>query len=349
MQELPITKSIAKQKWSYIYAYNLRTLRDIFVYCAQRGEIKEKQLYENMAKNIIAPPAKKWVSSGIKRKERLRLEYIHAAEYLGLIKRKQKIITPDFDNFEVEKKAVIEANKNRAFKPSCASPDLVDAEKWALTNILFDYGRVKDYLFWFLDFKKYKNAGSINLSDFKNEGKPIFLLVKTIAAKKGSDTIKRGANGKLWKIPESYIRLANSLFPIWFTDLGLIDKISVFPEFSQDKRLWRMFYPIKLSNDDFLNKDIGKLLEDLFLKDTDKKSIWLPQLIYVVALKYGCTTTAIKRSLEKLYKEDYEHYYLERTSLSLMKRRMQYEGSYIKVDGFYRSSLVLTRRSNKDG
>lgn len=349
MQELPITQSIAKQNWSYIYAYNLKTLRDIFVYCSLKGEIKKDQLYDNMAKNIISPPAKQWVNPRIRRDERLRLEYIHAAEYLGLIKRKQKIITPDFDNFEVEKKAIIEANKNRIFKPSCASPDLVDSEKWALTNILFDYGRVKDYLFWFLDFKKHKNAESLKLSHFKNEGKPIFLLGKTIAAKKGSDTIKRAADGKLWKIPDSYIRLANSLFPGWFTELGLIDKVSVFPEFSQDKNLWHMFYPVKLSNGDFLNKDIGKLLEDLFLKDTDKKSIWLPQLIYVVALKYGCTTTAIKRALEKLYKEDYEHYYLERTSLSLMKRHTQYESSYVKVDGFYRSSLVLMRRSNKNG
>ena len=348
MQELPITESTDK-KWSYLYAYNLRTLRDIFVHCAQKGKIKEEQLYDNMAKNTIAPPTKQWVSTGIKRKERLRLEYVHAAKYLGLIRRKQKIITPDFDNFEVEKKAIIEANKNRIFKPSYASQNLVDAEKWALTNILFDYQKARDYLFWFLDFKKFKNAEEFKLLDFKKEGKPIFLLGKTIAKQKGSDTIKRGADGKLWKIPKNYIRLANSLFPIWFIELGLIDRVSVFPEFSQDKKLWRMFYPVKLSNDDFLNIDIGKLLEDLFLKDTDRKSIWLPQLIYTVALKYGCTTMAIKRALEKLYKEDYEHYYLERTSLSLMKRHTQYKDSYIQVDGFFRSSLILTRRGNKDG
>ncbi len=347
MKELPTTE-LADKKWSYIYAYNLKTLRDIFVYCAQKGEIKQEQLYDHLAKNIIAPPTKHWVSSGIKRKERLRLEYIHAAEYLNLIKRKQNVITPNFDNFEVEKKTIIEANRNRIFKPLCASQNLSDSEKWALTNILFNYDQLKDYLFWFLDFSKFKNAKDIKFSDFKNEGKPIFLIGKTIAAKKGSDTIKRGADGKYWKVPESYIRLVNSLFPGWLTELGLIGKVSVFPEFSHDKNLWRMFYPIKLSNEDFLNKDIGKLLEDLFLKNTNKKSIWLPQLIYNITLKYGCTTTAIKRALEKLYKEDYEHYYLERTSLSLMKRHTQYEDSYIKVDGFFRSSLVLTRRSSKD-
>lgn len=348
MQELPITASTDK-KWSYIYAYNLRTIRDIFVYCAQRGEIKEEQLYDNMAKNIIAPPTKQWISAGIKRKERLRLEYVHAAEYLGLIRRKQKIITPDFGNFEVEKKAIIKANKNRIFKPSCVSQNLVDAEKWALTNILFDYQRARDYLFWFLDFKKFKNAKEFKLLDFKRESKPIFLLGKTIAKQKGTDTIRRVADSKLWKIPKNYIRLANSLFPIWFIELGLIDKISVFPEFSKDKNLWRMFYLIKVSDSDFLNRDIGKILEDLFLKDSDKKSVWLPHLMYILALKYGCSTTAIKTALEKLYKEDYEHYYLERTSLSLMKRHTQYESSYVKIDGFYRSSLVLKRRSRKNG
>jgi hypothetical protein len=349
MQELPITHSMAKAKWSYIYAYNLRTLRDIFVYCFMKGGITEEQLYDNMARNIIPPPTKQWVSSVTKRKERVRLEYIHAAEYLGLINRKQKIINADFENFEVEKKAIIEVNRTRAFKPSYASPDLVDAEKWALSNILFDYPRARDYLYWFLDFKKYKNVGRFKIHDFKNEAKPIFLLGKIIPAKKGSGTIKRGADGKLWKIPEKYIRLANSVFPNWFTELGLIDKVSAFPEFSRDKTLWHMFYPVKLLDSEFLSKDIGKLLEELFLKDTSKKSIWLPQLLYEVAVKYGCTTTAIKKALLKLYEEDYEHYYLERTSLSLMKRHRQYEGSYVKVGGFYRSSLVLTRGCDKNG
>lgn len=348
IEYLPTTQT--ERKWSFIYAYNLKTLRDIFVYSSLKREIREEQLYKDMAQNIIPPPNKQWVNQAIERKERLRLEYIHAAEYLKLIKRNQGTITANLDNFNTEKKVIIEANKGRTFKPSLTSIDLKPDEKWALTNIVFDYERAKDYLSWYLTpKKKRKGKNSFKLSDFRKEGKPIFLSGKTISNKKGADILRRGADGKLWKIPENYIRLANSLFPSWFTELGIIDKVTVFPEFSDDRKLWHMLYPIKISNEDFLNKDIGKLLEDLFLKDSDKKSIWLPQLIYSIALKYGCSTLAIKRGLEKVYKEDYEHCYLERTSLSLMKRHSQYEGSYVKVDGFFRSNLILTRRSKENG
>lgn len=345
MGELPITKT--ERKWSYIYAYNIKTLRDIFVYCSMKKEIEEKQLYIAMAKNIIPPPGKQWINEKVKRKDRLRLEYIHAAKYLGLIKRKNGMLISDFDNFAVEKNLVIESNNNRQFKPSKKTVDLAQSEKWALTNILFNYERVRDYLFWFLDFKKYKDSNSFEISDFIEDGKPIFLLGKILLRKKGSDILKRKIDRKIWTIPNTYVRLSNSVFPNWFVELDLINKVVVFPEFSEDKRLWHMFYPIKISDENFLKKDIAKILETLFLKKTNKQSIWLPFLIYKMALKYSCTTRAIKLLLEKVYKEDYEHFYLERTSLPLMKRHSKYENSYIKVDGFYRSTIILTKRSSK--
>lgn len=347
MKELPTTKT--NRKWSYIYAYNLKTLRDIFVYCSKKGKIAEKQLYADMARNIIPPPKTPWINKKVKRKERLRLEYIHAAEYLGLVKREKGIIRPNLDDFNVEKKIIIESNKNRCFKEANLSIDLNQKEKWALANIIFNYERARDYLFWFLNFRKYKNADSFNPNDFKKEGKPIFLSGRSVATQRGSNTLKRGADNKLYKIPYDYIRLVNYVFPNWFKEMGLIDKVVIFSEFSNDKNLWHMFYPVKISDEDFLNKNISKLLMDSFLKNTNKKRIWLPYLIYVITLKYGCSIKAIKLALEKVYKEDYEHFYLERTSLSLMKRHSQYEDSYLKVDGFFRSSLIITRRSNSDG
>lgn len=341
--ELPTTK--INRKWSYIYAYNLKTLRDIFVYCNLKKAINEKQLYADMAANIISLPGKKWINERIKRKERLRLEYIHAAEYLKLIRRENGMVYPDLINFIAEKKILIESNKNRRFKSNDNSIELNSSEKNAFLNIIFEYERARDYLYWFLDPEEYKNSDSFTLIDYRKNAKPIFLLGKTVATKKGSDTLKKPSNDKIYKIPDQYIRLANTLFPSWFIELGLIDKVTIFPDFSEDKKLWHMFYPLKMNDMEFLKKDLSAILEKNFLEDTDSKRIWLPYLIYFLALKFGCTTKVIKSAIEKCYKEDYEHFYLERTSLSLMKRHSQYKESYLIIDGFFRSSLLLKRRS----
>jgi len=345
MKMLSVIKT--KRKWSYIYAYNLRTLRDIFVYCTRHKKINEKQLYHDMARNIIPPPKTQWINKNIKRKERLRLEYIHAAEYLNLIKRERGKIEPNFESFIIEKETILEANKRRIFKPSLGSPSLVQSEKWALANIILSYERAQDYLSWFLPVRKRGESLRFNLDIFKKNGKPIYLLGKVSAKKKGSDILKKGVDRRLYKIPSEYIRLVNYVFPSWFRELEVIDKVVVFPDFSEDKQLWHMFYPIKIKDEDFLNKNIPRLLETTFLKKEDKKNIWIPYLIYILALKFGCSVRAIKIALKKVYKEDYEHFYLERTSLSLMKRHSQYEDSYIKVDGFFRSSIILTRRDNE--
>lgn len=340
--ELPTTK--INRKWSFIYAYNLKTLRDIFIYCNLKKEIDEKKLYADMAENIIALPGKKWINEKIKRKERLRHEYIHAAEYLKLIRRENGMVYTDLVNFSAEKKILIESNKNRKFEPSGDSIELNSSEKEAFLNIIFGYERARDYLYWFLDSEEYKNSDSFTLRDYKKKAKPIFLSGKTAANKKGSDTLKKNQHDEAYKIPDRYIRLANTLFPSWFIELGLIDKITIFPDFSEDKKLWHMFYPIKMNDAEFLKKDLSVILERNFLGNADSKRIWLPYLIYFLALNFGCTTKVIKLALEKCYKEDYEHFYLERTSLSLMKRHSQYKESYLVIDGFFRSSLLLKRR-----
>ena len=85
-----------------------------------------------MAKNIIPPPRDRWINPKVKKKKRLRLEYIHAAEYLGLIKRVYGIIKTNFDEFKEEKKAILYENEGRSFHPSMTSPNLSEIEKKAL-------------------------------------------------------------------------------------------------------------------------------------------------------------------------------------------------------------------------
>lgn len=347
MDTLPTTPDTAMKnpRWSYLYAYNLRTLRDLFVYCSQEEEIPERLLYEAMGAGLIPPPKRAWIGKNAKRKERLRLEYIHAASYLGLIVRRNGVVACNLEGFSSEKTTILECNKGRVFQPSSATVPFKDAERHALVNIILGYERARDYLYWYLDFGRYNNCVDFDVPDFMRDGKPIFLLAKAAGGRKGSDTLRRVADGALWRIPELYLRLANFVFPGWFADLGLIDRVVVFPEFTEDKTQSHMYYPVKLSDIDFLHKDIPSLLEDLFLGGRDRISIWMPYLVYRVVLEYGCTIAAIKLALEKIYKKDYGHFYLERTSLPLMEKRRRYEDSYLKVNGFLRSHLIITRRS----
>lgn len=346
MKELPTTPNnqLRNPKWSYLYAYNLRTLRDVFVYCAQKEKIKERTLYEDMASHKIPPPKTVWVNKNRKRKERARLEYIHAAEYLGLICRKDGFVMPAFSAFEKEKKIIIKENAKRTFKRSITSPLFTEKEKKALLGIILSYERAKDFLWWFLDFSKYSNIRDFSLDDFKKHSQPLYILGKTIASEKGSEILRKFGDNKRWKIPAKYIRLANFVFPKWFYEIDFIGKTVEFPEFSKDKELWHMFYPLRMSSEEFLQMDGASMLEELFLKKKHSRSLWIPYVIYAVVLKYGCPVGAAKTLLKKLYNEDYEHFYLERTSLQVMKKRAKYEESYIKVDGFYRSTIILKRR-----
>lgn len=338
---LPFTRleDMKKPKWSLLYAYNLRVIRDIFVYCSKKIP-KEKDLYIAMEESKIPPPRDRWIAPHIKRKERLRLEYVHASEYLGFIKREKGLVKPNILEFKKEKEIILKENSEREFKPADSSPALTEKEKKALLSIILNYERARDFLRWFLDFSKFPTIWSFNLDDFKNEARPI-LLEKIKKGKKGSEIIKREIDSRVWRIPKDYVRLASFVFPAWFKELGVIDEVIVFPEFSEDKKLWYMYYPIKISEEEFLKLDMFEILESMFSEE-NRKSVWIPYLLYFMARKYNCPLKAIKRSVESVYKKYFEYLYLERTPLHLMKR--QHKESYIKVEGFFRSYLSMTRR-----
>ena len=349
IEVLPFTKDLKNPQWSYLYAYNIKTIRDIFIYCNFKGQIEEKTLYKDIKELKIPPPKDKWINPKRKRPERLILEYIHATEYLGLIKRENDTILPNFDEFEDEKRIIIEEGKGRIFNPSQISPPFTEREKKALLNIALNYERAKDFLRWFLDFSKFPDIWSFDINDFRKEAEPIFISGKIEKGKKGGSILKRAIDNKTWRIPDEkpddYTRIVSYLFTKWFRELGVIDKVYVFPEFSEDKKLWHMYYPIKINEEQFLKRDISKILRDVFLKDGMQKmaSIWMPHSLYILARKFYCPVSAIKKAIEKVYKEDSSHFYLDRTSLQVMKKHSRYKESYIKVDGFYRSCLKIIR------
>jgi hypothetical protein len=329
------TKEMRIKTWSILYSYNLHTVRDVFLYCARKGRLEEKQIYQAMNENLIAPPKERWSQPDRKKQDRLGLEYIHACLYLGFLRRDGDFIMPNLTDFSEEKKSIFCVNRNRKFLKPEDSTLFTEIESKAMLSIIWNYERARDFLRWFLDFKKYPTIASFSFQDFIRDAKPVFLN-KTNSSQRGSTYLKRSFEKNLWKIPKTYSRLATNLFPNWFIDLKLIDEIIVFPEFSFDRNLWHMYYPIKINDSDFLKQDFSIKLKEMFAS-LGTNRITTPHLLYYIATNYGCTVNAIKQAMNNLYSKSSEEFYLERMPEHLMKR--VYKISYIEVDGFFRSNL----------
>lgn len=115
IETLPMSKKVKNPRWSYFNAYNIRTVRDIFVYCVIKGEINKDDFYREVIEKIPPPnpPKNQWINEKGKTKqdrERRILEFEHGARYLGLIKKERNIIKPDFETFKEEKETIIKEN-----------------------------------------------------------------------------------------------------------------------------------------------------------------------------------------------------------------------------------------------
>lgn len=348
LEVLPFSHNLKNPKWSYFNAYNLRTIRDIFVLCYRIGKISNTEIDEIITENIL-PPKDRWINPNVKRKERHVLEYKHAAEYLGLIKKENGLITADMADFANEKLIIIEENERITDNGKFAeSPPFTVKEKEAFLTIILNYERARDFLRWFLDFNKYPYIWSFTLEDFKRDAAPIFLS-KSDKNEKGSSILKREIDKKIWLIPtekpDDYRRLASTVFPKWFQELGLINMVNVFPEFDESGHFWHMYYPIKMCEEELLKQKIKDKIYEVFFKDDSQKyvHIWIPHLLYVLSHEYRCPLETIMYSIEKLYKEDFTHFYLDRSSKQAMRGTSVLQKQYIKVDGFYRSHLKVLK------
>lgn len=348
---LPFT-DLKDRKWSFLYAYNIRIIRDLFVYCALKKKITQEELYKAMDTNNIPPPKERWATPNRKKIDRLKLEYVHAATYLGFLDELRGSFTPDFSQNLSEKETILEENKGRKFEPAIISPPLTEKEKTAILTIILNYGRARDFLRWFLDFDKYPSIWSFDEVDFRKNAKPIYIISKIKAPKKAREFLRREIDGKIWRIPSEqpndYTRLVSFILPNWFKELGLIDRIVVFPEFSFDGDIWHMYYPIRL--DSVLTAEIvQKEIFALFEPDEVKKTIWIPFLLYVLAKKLNCSVETIKNMLLKLHEQDFSSFMLERSSLQVMRyarkfRFPSYEDSFMKINDFYIGYLIASKK-----
>ena len=144
---LPYT-DLQNKKWDFIYAYNIKTIRDIFCFVSRNEGIELPFLYNKMDNNFIPPPNnKKWENINSKKKDRNKLEYLHATKFLNLILQNELKVFTEEKKFVKEKQNILNENKDRKFEPSLYSKDLNENEKNALSNIVVAYERARKISF----------------------------------------------------------------------------------------------------------------------------------------------------------------------------------------------------------
>ena len=357
-QLLPYTKE-AEKKWSFLYSFNLKTIRDIFVFVA-RESISKKTLYEKMEANIIKPPKNNWNNDKKKKIDRLKLEYLHTCTFLDLIfqNKESNLLTVTFEHFKEEKEIIIKENKNRDFCSETESSQLNENEKKAMLSIILSYHRAKEYLWWFTNFAD-KKISEINLEYVSNFGKPIYL--KKDSGSKGARLIYRLIDNQEWIIPfeekekkgkiileNDYSRLVTSVLPNWFSDLNVINRIPIIKEFDFKEGNWEMHYPISSINLTLYEFEL--FIEKKFVdKRKSYNAVWIPIIIYETVLEYRLSIKIIKELIIKIYEEKKPKYMMERSSFEVLRysaESQKYKGNihrelFIIYKDFLRTFLVI--------
>ena len=96
-------------------------------------------------------------------------------------------------------------------------------------------------------------------------------------------------------------------------------------------------------------EEIKEAIFEMFFEPYERrKTIWIPLLLFKLVKKFYCAVDEVKKLIVSLYKQEFSKITLERASLEVMKyagklKYPLYRESFIKVDGFYRSYLIISR------
>lgn len=351
MNELPLAKRTEAARWELFNSYSLRTIRDVFLYISRFDGISRQDLYTAMAANKIKPPGKKWSGVVKDKKWRIEIEYLQACRYLKLIDETSSgLLCVDRHNFHDEKLAIISANKGRQFEIEKATPPTFDSEIDPWLSIVRSYLPASEYLWWFMDFNKFKGPNSFSIQEFLAEGEKLYLL--TDSNSKGADKVWRGIDNMFWKVPynevevdlgntrreNDYTRLISKLFPSWFEDLGVVDTIKILSEFGFHDGNWVMHYPIRART--IKSEDVEAFIQGKFNnRKSGRVKVFIPLLIYHLVIRFGAPVDVIKNKIVELYQSHENRYLLERSSLQVMKY-----ASNIRNHDVYRK-LFITHRN----
>ncbi len=361
IRELPTPKPAKNEKkWSFFYAPDLRVLRDLFLYCIRKGqkgaalpELVSLITSRNREMQVMTRKKGKMVNAGFTSTIKgMTRDYLHAARYLGLLERRNSKWHPNQDKHSDAKQLFIlesEKSPHSTTIDSQLTRELTDNEKLAFQEILWDYHHVRTFAWWFTDFTALMNPSTLTLLAFREQGKGVGVI-----SRKNEIFWWKEIDKTTWKVPRRYHRLSviTHLYPQWLQQVELIDRCPIpgnyiLKRHGHFKQWWIGFYPL-----DGRRKSVKELIDELDnhlqanyagFRGGRNVAVWIPELLWDLANRFRQPLDVIKRSLQLLVKENPQRYYLERTSSDVISKQTRYhEESYLKVDGMYRSALLIT-------
>ena len=301
-------------------AEKLETVRDLAVLCV-RKEIRSRKELVRVAKDegIL-----KWSQSRI-------FQYVEALRLFGL-----NMSPVGLDTIIPSPTAVaLSQVKNSGYKTS----SLTRTEASILRKTVFRSEYVQER---FLRYFSRSSDDSLNIRAFRRRAIPVFVT------RSYSETEAHGkkiVTHRLCDIDNGIRRFsridANEfLYTIWYwcRSLGLVDRIIVAPDSEIPPNRSYMIFPIK--KDRVPLSQFERLLRKLYRRDN--LVVPVPKLMYKLCSTYFIPLEVTKRLITALVKKKTGKYYLSRAP-EILLGSPAYRDSYINLDGYWRSELVLRR------
>ena len=334
------------KKWSFIYAYKIEIVFEIFLYVFDNAGTTKENIYLAMSEGIISPRNKSdlWEKADAKKKDRNKLEYLHACEYLNFITKSNDQYYPDLTDF---KKTKLELISYLRFHNTleAATPNL---KKDTSEMLIQNYPVAKNFFSWFKNF---------NLNSDHSNG--IYFFQQNVS--KGSDYALIDNN--FYLIPKNYHRMID-LFKAWFINLGSLETIFLplkdvnlnskildinFSKYISTKKeiyIFQYYYLPKESNNPIF--EISNAINNLVIKKRNNV-LSLTELIVYIAQETKIAHAIIKDTIVLLAQKEPSIYYLERLSEYYLDQKSLHhmENVFIKYNGFYRNRLIVRLNNGK--
>lgn len=342
------------EKWNLLYADRLDKIRDIFLTVTNNQGILKKDLYTKIRETIYHPRAyieknkntyfqkrtieefqkfKEKIGEYYRWRKRTLVEYIRAAEFLGLIEERKvgKNLRYYIPKISFRQKSIIvkENNFNNKF--------LTPNEKKGFIHILMENKRFREFLAWFMPDGKHPYS----YKDFIKRSKSISFVFDPKISRpkdmKGPNVYI--SNDKRHEIEKDKLRITWT-YREWSKFVGLTDEIKLNPKGKKWKDdNWRCF-PIKKHKDDFNPFKFAQLVQKEFkIKPNEKIRLSIPLLLFRVCSKYYISVSDVKDLVILCNKKFGGRFYLEQLSSVFFDEK--YKSSYIKLGGYYRGGLVI--------
>lgn len=301
-------------------AEKLETVRDLAVLCVSKDIRSRKELVRVAKDEGIL----KWSQSRI-------FQYIEALRLFGL-----NMSPVGLDTIIPSSTAVaLSQVKNSGYKTS----SLTRTEASILRKTVFRSEYIQER---FLRYFSKSSEESLNTRAFRRRAIPVFVT------RSYSETQANGLKMVTHRLcdidngihPFFGIDANEFLYTIWYwcRSLGLVDRIIVAPDLEIPSNRNYMIFPIKKERVPL--RQFERLLRKLYRRDG--RAIPVPKLLYKLCGTYFIPLGVTKQLIIALVRKDIGKYYLSRAP-EILLGSPAYRDSYINLDGYWRSELVVRR------